>query len=155
MKRYIVERTNNAEIRLEEQSEKVRSCQENLWKLEWNSWKGHRDRNRHKNRIKRSEQARVVHIKDINCSIPARRRWGHGDSPQYQHVLPFCAFLTRVIDIRLFLQKIVSDVCMFCCIFVWRLILLILENFAVAYSLCGISWRRTDISFQPCCGSKH
>ena len=30
-KKYIVERTNKAEIRLEEQSEKVESCQENLW----------------------------------------------------------------------------------------------------------------------------
>ena len=31
IKRYKVERTNNAEIRLEEQSEKVKSCRENLW----------------------------------------------------------------------------------------------------------------------------
>ena len=31
MKRYIVERTNQAEIRPEEQSEKAESCQENLW----------------------------------------------------------------------------------------------------------------------------
>ena len=31
MKRYIVERTNNAEIRPEKQSEKVESCRENLW----------------------------------------------------------------------------------------------------------------------------
>ena len=29
--RYIVERTNRAEIRPEEQSEKSESCQENLW----------------------------------------------------------------------------------------------------------------------------
>ena len=28
---YIAERTNKAEIRLEEQSEKAESCQENLW----------------------------------------------------------------------------------------------------------------------------
>ena len=32
IKRYIAERTNKAEIRLEEQSEKVESCWENLWK---------------------------------------------------------------------------------------------------------------------------
>ena len=32
IKRYIVERTNEAEIRPEEQSEKIESCQENLWK---------------------------------------------------------------------------------------------------------------------------
>ena len=31
MKRYIVERTNKAEIRPEEQSEKAKSCPENLW----------------------------------------------------------------------------------------------------------------------------
>ena len=31
MKRYIVERINRAEIRLEEQSEKAESCRENLW----------------------------------------------------------------------------------------------------------------------------
>ena len=31
MKRYIVERTNKAEIRPEEESEKVESCGENLW----------------------------------------------------------------------------------------------------------------------------
>ena len=31
IKRYIVERTNEAEIRLEEQSEKAESCRENLW----------------------------------------------------------------------------------------------------------------------------
>ena len=31
IKRYLVERTNQAEIRLEEQSEKAESCWENLW----------------------------------------------------------------------------------------------------------------------------
>ena len=31
IKRYIVKRTNKAEIRLEEQSEKAESCRENLW----------------------------------------------------------------------------------------------------------------------------
>ena len=31
MKRYIAERTNKAEIRPEEQSEKAESCRENLW----------------------------------------------------------------------------------------------------------------------------
>ena len=29
--RHIVERTNEAEVRLEEQSEKTESCRENLW----------------------------------------------------------------------------------------------------------------------------
>ena len=31
IKRYIVERTNKAEIRPKEQSEKIESCRENLW----------------------------------------------------------------------------------------------------------------------------
>ena len=31
IKRYIVERANKAEMRPEEQSEKVESCRENLW----------------------------------------------------------------------------------------------------------------------------
>ena len=31
IKRYIVERTNKAEMRPEEQSEKAESCRENLW----------------------------------------------------------------------------------------------------------------------------
>ena len=31
IKRYTVERTNKAEIRPEEESEKAESCQENLW----------------------------------------------------------------------------------------------------------------------------
>ena len=31
IKGYIVERTSKAEIRLEEQNEKVESCRENLW----------------------------------------------------------------------------------------------------------------------------
>ena len=31
IKRYIVERTNKAETRPEEQSEKAESCRENLW----------------------------------------------------------------------------------------------------------------------------
>ena len=51
IKRYIVERTNKVEIRPGEQSEKAKSCWENLWKEI--QLKGHKDRNRHKNRIKR------------------------------------------------------------------------------------------------------
>ena len=31
MKRYIVERTNKAELRPEQQSEKAKSCRENFW----------------------------------------------------------------------------------------------------------------------------
>ena len=34
------------------------------------SFKGHKNRNRNENRIKRSGQARLVYVKDINCNIP-------------------------------------------------------------------------------------
>ena len=34
------------------------------------SCKGHKDRNRHKNRIKRSRQVRLVYVKSINHNIP-------------------------------------------------------------------------------------
>ena len=44
------------------------------------SWKDHKDRNRHKNRIKRSGQAGLVYGKDINRNIPTTWRWARGDS---------------------------------------------------------------------------
>ena len=43
------------------------------------SWKGHKDRNRHKNRIKRSGQAQLVHVKGINQNIPTTWGWAHED----------------------------------------------------------------------------
>ena len=43
------------------------------------SWKGHKDRNRHKNRIKRSGQAWLSYLFDINHNIPTTRRWARGD----------------------------------------------------------------------------
>ena len=39
------------------------------------SWKGHTDRKGHKNRIKRSAQARLDDVRDINHNIPATWRW--------------------------------------------------------------------------------
>ena len=48
---------------------------------------------------------------------------------------------------RPFLRKFVFDVCLFCCIFVSRLISWILKNFAVSLLLCGISRRWVDNSF--------
>ena len=42
------------------------------------SWTGHKDRKRHENRIKRSGQARLVYVFDINHNIPITR-WAHGD----------------------------------------------------------------------------
>ena len=61
-KRYIVERTNKPEIRPEEQSQKTESCRESSWN-ENTVEKTHKDRNRHKNRIKGGEQARLVYVR--------------------------------------------------------------------------------------------
>ena len=41
------------------------------------SWKGHTDR--HKTRTKRSEQAGLVYVKNINRNIPTTWRWACGD----------------------------------------------------------------------------
>ena len=53
-------------------------------------------------------------------------------SPRYQLVLAFCAFSTSVIPFHLFFQKLVFDVCMFCSIFVSRLLLWILKKIVVS-----------------------
>ena len=45
-----------------------------------NSWKGHKDSNRQKNRIKRSGQARLIHVLDINHNTPTTWRWALGDA---------------------------------------------------------------------------
>ena len=44
------------------------------------SWKGHKHRNRHKNRIKRSGEVRLVYVYDINHNIPTTWRWARGDA---------------------------------------------------------------------------
>ena len=69
MKRYIVIKTNMAEIRPEEHSEKAEGCRANLWNEI--QLKDHKDRNRQKNRIKRSGQVRLVYVNDMNRNIPA------------------------------------------------------------------------------------
>ena len=49
------------------------------------SWKGHKDRNRHKNRIKRSGQARLVYVKDIKLQHPHHvNLLGPGDRNKWQ-----------------------------------------------------------------------
>ena len=50
------------------------------------SWKDHKDRNRYKNRIKRSGRARLVYVKDINCNIPITWRWARGDAKPWNRV---------------------------------------------------------------------
>ena len=73
IKRDIVERTNKAEIRPGVHSEKAESCLENLWnemqlKVPFFFF------NRHKNRIKKSGQARLFYVKNINRNISTTRR---------------------------------------------------------------------------------
>ena len=75
--RYVVERANKAEIRPEEQSEKAESCRENLWNEI--QLKGPKDSNRHKNRMKRGGQARLVYAENINRNIPTAWRWACGN----------------------------------------------------------------------------
>ena len=43
------------------------------------TWKGHKDGDRHKNRLKTSGQARLVYVKNINRDIPTTWRWARGD----------------------------------------------------------------------------
>ena len=68
IKRYVVESIRKAEIRPEEESEKGKSCREDLWNEI--QLKGPQDNNRHKNRIKTSGQARLIYVKNINRKIP-------------------------------------------------------------------------------------
>ena len=63
-KRYLVERTYKAELRTEEQSGKAENYRENLWNEIEIERKGLKDRNRHKYRINRSLQARLVYVFD-------------------------------------------------------------------------------------------
>ena len=42
------------------------------------SWKGHNDRNRHKNKIKRSGHTQLVYVKGVNHTIPIMWRWASG-----------------------------------------------------------------------------
>ena len=67
---YIVERTDKAEIRPEEQSEKAESCQENLWN-EIQLKEPQRQKQTQEQR-KRSGQVQLVYVFDINRNIPTR-----------------------------------------------------------------------------------
>ena len=77
IKKYIAERTYEAEIRPGEQSEKRRVI-ERIYGMKY-SWKGHKDRKRHKSRIRRSGQERLVYVQNINRNIPTTWRWARGD----------------------------------------------------------------------------
>ena len=57
-------------MRPEEQSEKAESCRESVWNEI--QLKGHKDRNKHKNGIKRNGQARLVYDKVLTATSPAR-----------------------------------------------------------------------------------
>ena len=72
LKRHTVERTKKAELRPQEQSEKTESCRENLWNQI--QLKGHKDRNRPKNRIKKRVGKLGWFMLDIYRNIPTTRR---------------------------------------------------------------------------------
>ena len=78
IKRYIVERTNKAEIWPEEQNEKKRRVVGRIDERKYNG-KGHKDGNRHKSRLKSSGRARLVYVFDINRNIPTTWRRACGD----------------------------------------------------------------------------
>ena len=82
-KRYIVERTSKTDIRPEEQSEKAESCRE-IYGRKY-SWKDHKDRNRHKNRIQRSGQARLFMSKTSVVTSPPREGGPVGTSDLKRH----------------------------------------------------------------------
>ena len=65
--RYIVERTNRAEIRPEEQSEKSESCREDLWNEI--QLKGPLRQKQTQEQTERSGQARLVSVIDLNRNI--------------------------------------------------------------------------------------
>ena len=65
IKRYLVERTTET------------SCWE-IYGMKCR-WKGHKDRNRHKNRVKESGQAGLVYVKNINRNVPTTWRWARRD----------------------------------------------------------------------------
>ena len=70
------------------------------------SWKGFKDRNRHKNGIKRNGQARLGYVKNINHHIPTTSRWARGDSgivkkTNLYNALPVIAVLIRQCLIKI------------------------------------------------------
>ena len=50
-------------------------------------WKGQKDRNRYKNRIKRGRQAQLVLVFDIVHNIPTTWRWARGDWNNGRHFI--------------------------------------------------------------------
>ena len=59
-------------------------------------WKGHQDRYRHKNRMKRSGQAWLVYVKNINCNILTTWRWARGDLQMVQQFIRSRAYRHNV-----------------------------------------------------------
>ena len=92
LERYIVERTNKAEIRPEEQREKEESCREKLWNeiqlsgelsgefMEWNTLQRViRTKQAQEQNKKGVGKARLVFVNDINRNIPTNWGWARGD----------------------------------------------------------------------------
>ena len=81
MKRHTVERNSKAEIRPGEQSEKTETCRENFMHLNTveRAIKTEID-TRQQQHPKRSGQARLVYVFDVNRNIPITWRWARGDN---------------------------------------------------------------------------
>ena len=66
--RHLMERTNKAGMKTEEQSEKAESLREKFWNEI--QLKGPQRQKQTQAQIKRSGHARLVYVKDINRNIP-------------------------------------------------------------------------------------
>ena len=78
IKRYVVETTNKTEIRPEdEQSENAESFRDNL--CSEIQLKGPQRQKQTQEHVRRSGQARLVYVKDINRDITTTRKWARGD----------------------------------------------------------------------------
>ena len=69
------------------------------------NWKGYKVRNRHENRIKRSGQAWLVYVCDINHNIPTGWRWACGT---HEHRCWYWEW-DRVIQMYLRMTPLMSD----------------------------------------------
>ena len=77
IKTYIVERTNKAEIRPEEQSEKMESYREDLWNEI--HLKGPQKQKETQEQNKEWASAQLVYVKGVNLNIPTAGRQARGD----------------------------------------------------------------------------
>ena len=116
------------------------------------SSKGLKDRNGHKNRIKRSEQAWLVYVRNINLSIPTTWRWACGSgskgtftlyiamlSPLWDHPQSCRSCLAEYLNVFVLLGG--------CTVCWWLLPLLLhvpIHPLPCCAILCTVIWEWTD-----------